>query len=138
MVEDGICQPSSSPWSTPIHMIKKKNGDWCVCGDFRRLNANMVLGRYPVPHLHDFASVLRGKKVFSKLDLHMAYHQIPIATDDVPKNAVITPFGLFEYRILTFDLRNAGQTFQRYIFRALDDFNFVFAYIDNFLIASSS
>ena len=138
MVEDGICRPSSSPWATPIHMIKKKNGDWRVCGDFRRLNAITIPDRYPVPNLYDFASMLRGKKIFSKLDLLMAYHQIPIAADDIPKTAVITPFGLFEYQVMTFGLRNAGQTFQRYIFRALGDLNFVFAYIDDILIASSS
>ena len=108
MVEDGICQPSSSSWATPIHMIKEKNGDWRICGDFRRLNAITVPNRYPVPHLHDLSSMLRGKKVFSKLDLLMAYHQIPIAPDDVPKTAVITPFCLFEYQVMTFGLRNAG------------------------------
>ena len=138
MVEDGICQPSSSPWATPIHMIKMKIGEWRICGDFRRLNAITVQDRYPVPHLHDFSSMLRGNKVFSKLDLLMEYHQIPIAADGAPKTTVITPFGLFEYRVMTFGLRNAGQTFQRYIFRALGDFNFVFAYIDDILIAPSS
>ena len=119
-------------------MIKKKNGDWRICVDFRRLNAITVPDRYPVPHPHDYSSMLRGKKVFSKLDLLMAYYQIPIAPDDVPNTAVITPFGLFEYRVMTFGLRNAGQTFKRNIFRALGDFNFVFAYIDDILIASLS
>ena len=75
MVEDGIFQPSSSPWATQIHMIRKKNGDWRVCCNFRRLNVITVPNRYPVPHLHDFASMLLGKKVFLKLDLHMAYDQ---------------------------------------------------------------
>ena len=111
MVEDGICRPSSSPWATPIHLIKKKNGEWRVCGDFRRLNAVTVSDRYPVPHLHDFSFILRNKRVFSKLDLHMAYHQIPIAPKDIPKTAVITPFGLYEYTVMTFGLRNAGQMF---------------------------
>ena len=66
MVEDGICRPSSSPWATPIHMVKKKSGEWRVCGDFRRLNAITILDRYPVPHLYDFSSMLRDKRVFTK------------------------------------------------------------------------
>ena len=66
MVEDGICRPSSSLWATPIHMVQKKSGEWRVFGDFRRLNAITILDRYPVPHLYDFSSMLRDKRVFTK------------------------------------------------------------------------
>ena len=98
-------------------MVKKKNGEWRVCGDFLRLNAITTPDRYPVPHLHKLSLMLWDKRVFPKLDLHIAYHQIPLAPNDISKTAVTTPFGLFEYTTMTFGLRNAGQSFQRYIYR---------------------
>ena len=103
MVEDGICRPSSSPWASPIHMVKKKNGEWRVCGDYRRLNGITVPNRYLVRHLHDFASMLRGKQIFFRLDLHITYQQIPITQSDIPKTAIIDPFRLFVYVVMTFD-----------------------------------
>lgn len=112
-------------------MKMKKDGSWRIYGDYRQLNSVTEPDRYPVPYLHDFAANLHGRNIFSKLDLFKAYHQIPVAPDDIPKTAVITPFGLFEFTAMTFGLRNAGQTFQRYIFSALGDLEFVFAYIDN-------
>lgn len=135
-VAQGVCRPSCSCWAAPIHLAPKKGGGFRVCGDFRRLNSVTVPDRYPVPHIHDFASCLAGKKIFSKIDLHMAYTQIPVAPEDIEKTAVITPFGLFEFCRMIFGLKNAGQTFQRYIFQTLGDLDFVFAYIDDVLIAS--
>ena len=135
-IENGICRPSSSPWASPIHLTRKNNGQWRICGDYRRLNAMTIPDRYPVPHLHDFTANLHRKSIFSKIDLIAAYQQIPIAPEDVQKTAVITPFGLFEYLVMTYGLRNAGQTFQRYVHQALGDLDFVFSYIDDILIAS--
>lgn len=136
--EAGICRPSSSPWASPMHMVRKKDGSWRVCGDFRPLNAITIPDKYPTSHLHDFTAKLHGKKVFTSLDLHMAFNQIPIAGEDVEKTAIATPFGLFEFRYMMFGLCNASQTFQRYIDSNLGDLDFVYSYIDDILIASNS
>ncbi|KAL0820734.1 hypothetical protein ABMA28_006562 [Loxostege sticticalis] len=111
MIHQGLCRPSKSPWSSPLHIVPKKNGDLRVCGDYRRLNSITKPDRYPVPRVKDFTYQLYNKQVFSTLDLNRAYQQIPVHEKDIEKTAIITPFGLFEFPRMCPGLKNAGQTF---------------------------
>ena len=134
----GIVRRSNSPWASPLHMVPKADGSWRPCGDFRRLNNITAHDRYPIPHVQDFSIRLAGMNIFSKIDLVRGYHQVPVRAEDVPKTAVITPFGLFEFLRMPFGLKGAAQTFQRLMDSVLRDLAFVFVYLDDILVASPS
>ena len=134
----GIIQPSESDYASPIHMVKHGES-YRMTGDYRMLNDVTRPDRYPMPHLFSFSQNLEGCTVFSKIDLVRAFHHIPIHPESVPKTAIITPFGLFEYLFLGFGLRNGPATFQRMmdsLFKPCRKFSFPF--IDDILIASKN
>ncbi|CAK1601631.1 unnamed protein product [Parnassius mnemosyne] len=136
MIEQGICRPSKSPWSSPLHVVPKKNGELRVCGDYRRLNSITTPDRYPIPRVKNFTHQLSDKTIFSTIDLNRAYQQIKVRDEDIQKTAIISPMCLFEFPRMTPGLKNAGQTFQRFIHEVLHGLDFVFAFIDDLLVAS--
>lgn len=119
-------------------MALKKDSSYRPCSAYTDLNAVTVPDKYPTAHLYDCTNELYEKKVFTSLDLLKAFNQIPIAPEDIEKTAIITPFGLIAFLFMTFGLRNGSQNFQRYINRVLGDLDFVYVYIDDVLVASTS
>lgn len=136
MLNNGTARPSESPWSSPLHLAAKKDNGWRPCGDYRMLNSRTIPDRYPIKHIHDFAHSISGCKVFSTIDLMKAYNQIPVFEDDIPKTAITTPFGLYEFPFMTFGLRNAGQTFQRFVDEMTRGLDFCYCFLDDFLVFS--
>jgi len=137
LTELGVVQPSKSPWSSPIHMVPKGDS-WRIVGDYRRLNNVTKKDRYPMNNIDALRCILHGNTVFSKLDLIRGYNQIPMHKESIEKTAVVTPFGLYEYRRMPFGLCNASQTFQRCMNELFGHLPFIFVYIDDMLIFSSS
>ena len=138
MEQLGIIRRSTSPWASPLHIVGKKDGGYRPCGDFRRLNNITTPDKYPIPYLSDANHFLAGKTVFSKVDLVRGYHQIPVAAEDVAKTAICTPFGAFEFLRTPFGLKNAAQAFQRLMDQVAGDLPYLFIYLDDILVASSS
>lgn len=136
MLQCGTARRSESPWSSALHLAPKKDAGWRPCGDYRALNARTIPDCYPLRHIQDFSYQLAGTQVYSKIDLIKAYNQTPIFDDDIPKSAITTPFGLVEFPYMTFGLRNAGQTFQRFIDEVLKGLDFCFGYVDDILVFS--
>ncbi len=139
-LKTGFIRPSSSPWASPIHLVRKSDGTYRPCIDYRRLNSVTVKDAYPLPRIDDAFQYLQGKTIFSSLDLKSGYYQVRVADADIQKTAFPTRHGLFEFAVMPFGLCNAPSTFQRTMNDALRGLLgiSVVCYLDDLLVFSDN
>ena len=138
MERQGLIEPSKSPWSFPVVMVKKKDGTLRFCVDYRALNHITVKDSYPLPRIDDTLDALSGSKWFSTLDLKSGYHQVKMADEDKEKTAFCAGGGLktWQFRVMPFGLCNAPATFERLMERVLDGLNWKasLVYLDDVIV----
>ena len=139
LLDLGIIRPSTSPWSSPVVTVKKKDGGVRLCVDYRAVNLITLPDPYLMPLIEEILDNLASANFISKIDLTKGFHQIPIVNEDIPKTAFCTPWGKFEYLVMPFGLRNGPAVFHRLMDRLLhSDLEFSRDYIDDIVIFSAT
>ncbi|GKE87786.1 putative reverse transcriptase domain-containing protein, partial [Tanacetum coccineum] len=109
--DKGFIRTNSSPWGAPVLFIKKKDGSFRMCIDYRELSKLTMKNRYPLPRIDDLFDQLQGSSVYSKIDLRSGYHQLRVREEDIPKTAFRTRYGHYEFQVMPFGLTNASAVF---------------------------
>lgn len=134
MLQLNVIEPSSSPYSAPVVIARKKDGTNRFCIDYRRLNCATVFDAEPMPSPESIFSKMTGKKFVSKIDLSKGYWQVPMADESKPLTAFSTPSGLYQFRTMPFGLVNAPATFSRMMRKLLQGMNGVENFIDDVIV----
>ena len=113
MLEQGVIEPASSPWASNVVLVRKKDGTFRCCIDYRQLNNVTIKDAYPLPRTDSCLDAMAEAQWFSTIDLRSSYHQVGVAPEDRDKTAFICPRGMYRFRSMPFGLCNAGATFQR-------------------------
>ncbi|GKE40822.1 putative reverse transcriptase domain-containing protein [Tanacetum coccineum] len=134
----GFIRPSTSPWGAPVLFVKKKDGSFRMCIDYRELNKLTVKNCYPLPRIDDLFDQLQGSSVYSKIDLRSGYHQLRVRDEDIPKTAFRTRYGHYEFQVMPFGLTNASVVFMDLMNRVCKPYldKFMIVFIDDILIHS--
>ena len=134
----GIIQNSSSEYSSPVLLVPKKNGEYRLCVDYRKLNSRTKKENFPVPNIEETLNSLGNKRYFTNLDLLSGYHQIPIAEQSTQYTGFVTPTGHYEYTCMPFGLSNAPAIFMRLMRKICDRVKSldIIVYLDDILIST--
>ncbi|XP_068213451.1 uncharacterized protein [Palaemon carinicauda] len=138
MLENDLITPSSSPWSSPVVLVKKENGQDRLCFDYRKVNDLTVADNFPLPRIEDCIDKIGNAKYISKLDLLKGYWQVPLTENAREISAFITPEGLFECKVMPFGMRNAASTFQRMMWMITNGLKGCVVYLDDIIIFSDN
>ncbi|GKC93808.1 putative reverse transcriptase domain-containing protein, partial [Tanacetum coccineum] len=138
LADRGFIRPSTLPWGAPVLFVKKKEGSFRMCIDYRELNKLTVKNCYPLPRIDNLFDQLQGLSVYSKIDLRSGYHQLRVRDEDIPKTAFRTRYGHYEFQVMPFGLTNAPAVFMDLINRVCKPYldKFVIVFIDDILIYS--
>lgn len=140
LLEAQVIRESSSPYASPIVLVRKKDGSIRLCVDYRQLNIKTRKDAFPLPRIEESLDALTGARWFSTMDLASGYNQVPVTESDRQKTAFCTPFGLFEWNRMPFGLCNAPSTFQRLMQRIFGDqqCQSLLLYLDDIVVFSST